>query len=679
VEAVRTALAELQAVSIDNEVDPDATALAEAWQDLHLDLEQVGGPGQGESALDLDAARRRLAAATTALHALDLDASASTITPAQRAALDAAHAEVLAAEEQVMGRRRVGSAIRKRLDDAHAAERALLDQHGFGGYLDVILSGGRSVPTDPRREAAEREHFDATVALDALERTTQASPDLRHLQSERARLLADGTRPPPGGSRAPGRRAPAVPSSRPGVPAGLRWPTRSLPLGVRPVGQSLETAASRSSTSTLARRRRVVGAVPANEPRIELAAIEARLAAVEGELLAAEAEVARTDETLQRARRHVDIFEGELTVRAGEDVQRMKRFAAAEQLRAQIDAVAEPSAAPRTNAREELEQAGQAVAAAESAFEHAASEISELARRARKLAEELPIDKRPEGDPLRTLLELAERLREHADVLQPEIDKAALAVDDASVQLEEALAACRVASAEGDGVHADDLTAGLVSLLDGGGPSPLVLDEPFVGVDGAVRTDLLEIVRHVSQDRQIVLLTEDAEVLGWAIELPVQEATALPAEALLSPDRALARSCAQPGITGSRRDSAGHVPAGARPRRSHPRRRRDGCRHHHPHHHRHRSRSNAVRPPLGRPALSTGDSPCSAPPTSARSSPSPSPSRCSRSSRSPATRSSTPCPRSTRLGRRRSSSMARSDPAAWSSTSRTSATGPRST
>ena len=48
----------------------------------------------------------------------------------------------------------------------------------------------------------------------------------------------------------------------------------------------------------------------------------------------------------------------------------------------------------------------------------------------------------------------------------------------------------------------------------------LVLDEPFVGVDEAVRADLLEIVRTASADRQLVLLTEDAEVLGWAIELP---------------------------------------------------------------------------------------------------------------------------------------------------------------
>jgi hypothetical protein len=62
----------------------------------------------------------------------------------------------------------------------------------------------------------------------------------------------------------------------------------------------------------------------------------------------------------------------------------------------------------------------------------------------------------------------------------------------------------------------------------------LVLDEPFVGADDSVRMDLLKVVWVASEDRQIVLLTEDAEILGWAIELPIEEATALPAEALLT-------------------------------------------------------------------------------------------------------------------------------------------------
>ena len=78
-----------------------------------------------------------------------------------------------------------------------------------------------------------------------------------------------------------------------------------------------------------------------------------------------------------------------------------------------------------------------------------------------------------------------------------------------------------------------------------------MLDEPFVGVDEDVRIDLLEIVRTASADRQLVLLTEDPEVLGWAIELPIEEATAVPADALLTRIRR-SEPGAQPGARSRR-------------------------------------------------------------------------------------------------------------------------------
>ena len=140
VAAVRTALEALQAATRRSEVDQGAIDLLEAWGDLQADLDQVGGPLVGATEEELDAARRRVEAAVAALAALDALASSSALSAAERAALDAAHAEVLAAEEQIIGRRRVAAGARKRLDAAHAAERALLDQHGFAGYLDVVLS-----------------------------------------------------------------------------------------------------------------------------------------------------------------------------------------------------------------------------------------------------------------------------------------------------------------------------------------------------------------------------------------------------------------------------------------------------------------------------------------------------------------------------------------------------------
>ncbi|MEQ1787708.1 MAG: hypothetical protein ABL966_11690, partial [Acidimicrobiales bacterium] len=307
-------------------------------------------------------------------------------------------------------------------------------------------------------------------------------------------------------------------------------------VGLRPVGLSLDEAARRYLEAHPVPEvvEEPLHQLTGNERHIELAAIDARWAALEGELDAAQNEVDRSGAALQVAERSVEAFEGELSVRAGEDAQRIQRFAAAEQLRVQIDAVAGTLRRAEEEARESVDQAGHAVAAAESAFEQSASEISDLARRTRKLAEELPIDQRPEGDPLNSLLELADHLRAHGEVLRPEIDRAEAAVATAAVQLEEALAARQLAGNGGEGPLAEDLIEGLQKLLDEAGDTVLVLDEPFVGVDTAARDELLETVRSRSADHQVVLLTEDADVLGWAIELPIDEAAALPADALLA-------------------------------------------------------------------------------------------------------------------------------------------------
>ena len=361
------------------------------------------------------------------------------------------------------------------------------------------------------------------------------------------------------------------------------------------------------------------------------------------------------------AERSVGAFESELTVRAGEDVQRLQRFAAAEQLRAQIEAVSGTLRRAEEDARAAVDAAGQVVAAAEADFDQAASVVSDLARQTRKLAEELPIDQRPEGDPLESLLELADTLRGHTEVLRPEIDRAEASVATASVTMEEALAERQLAGDGNEGPRAEDLLAGLESLLDEPSDDLLVLDEPFVGVDQSLRAELLEIVRTSSADRQVVLLTEDADVLGWAIELPIDEAAALPADALLNRMRASDtdhRAAAVPvrRLGGRRRHHHQPVP---RPSNPNPNLRR--------------------RPAVGPVSAEHRRPPCSVPPTSGPSSPWPWPCRWPRSSRSLASRCSTRRPRWTRPRPRPSWRRRRSDQAASSSTCRTSATGPPST
>ena len=210
-------------------------------------------------------------------------------------------------------------------------------------------------------------------------------------------------------------------------------------------------------------------------------------------MAAAQTEVDRSAEALQIARQSVGAFEGELTVRAGEDVQRMKRFAAAEQLRAQIDAVAGTLRQPRRTPARTVEAVDQEVVAAESTFDQAASEISDLARRARKLAEELPIDQRPKVT-RSAPSELAESLR-GARRGAPARDR----------QGRSRRGDTRRAARGGPGrLPAGGTVTTAPSRGPDGRPRPaarrapdevLVLDEPFVGLDDDVRADLLEIVR----------------------------------------------------------------------------------------------------------------------------------------------------------------------------------------
>lgn len=525
VAAVGRALKNMQAVMIDGEDDPQAVALCTAWEDLTADLALFGGVPEDTSGSELAEARRRVGQAATRLAEVGAAAVASTLTPDERRALDAAHAAVLAAEEQT-GRRRRGSALRT-LEQAQAAERALLDQHGFGGYLDVVLTGGRSTAADPARVIAEREHFEARLELEALERAARVSPELAHIRSEQARLLQHvidllGVDPGP-------EVLPLLRAHRP-VSRSLQQPLVDAlaAVDVRPVGVSLETAALTFLEAY---------------PLLPDDAVEAPISGLD----AAQAEVDRTAEALQMAERSVGAFENELTVRAGEDLHRMQRFAAAEQLRAQIDAVATTLRKAEAEARRVLEAADQALAAGEVEFDRATADLADLAHQARKLAEELPIDQRPEGDPLQRLVVLAERLRGHAGVLQPEIDAAEAAVASASVQLEEALAAARLAATGDDGPLAEDLVAGLQQILTTEDRDTLlVLDEPLAGIDPQTRTELLDVIRVASAARQMVLLTEDPEVLGWAIELPIDEASAMPADALLLRVRRATASATDP-------------------------------------------------------------------------------------------------------------------------------------
>jgi len=549
VRAVVEALVSLRTVSSGfDDIDPQAVALADAWSDLISDLAQMPPDANAPTEDELGEARARLAKVEAELAEVDVAVQSSALTVAERAAIDSAHTAALEAEERV-GRRVGAASARKRAEEARSAERALLDRHGFPAYIDVVITGGRSGAVDPRRAGLVRERFDAATAVDALNRAGQASPERQHLESERRRLHAHvmevlGVDP--------ADRTLDLLKAHRQVPKDLQADLIDAlaEAGDRPVGISLETAAvaflethgivladhpDEDGWSGWPPVDLTSGTPDVAEQAAEATSVDALIEALARDIDAAQSEVDRLAEELHLAQRSVVAFEGELTVRAGEDVARVQRASAAERLRTQIEVVIASLERAEQAARTEIARAEPRLVAAEGEFDRAAAAMSDIARQARKLAEELPIDQRPEGDPLQGLVVLASRLRAHAEVLDPEVTQAESALATVSAQLEEALAAARLATASADGPQSEDLIAALEQIFEGVEAADLiVLDEPFVGVDQAVRVELLDTLLKVGADRQVVLLSEDPDVLGWAIELPADVAAAMPADALLA-------------------------------------------------------------------------------------------------------------------------------------------------
>ena len=154
---VRDALAAIQSVMIDGEVDRNAEALAAAWTDLNADMDQLGGPrATVRPTSELDARpgpvrgrrRRPRRPRCRGLRQRRSRRAAGRARRCPRRGPRGRGAET--------GGRSGGGAARRRLEEAQAAERALLDQYGFGGYLDVMLTGGRAGAANPARAAAEQ-------------------------------------------------------------------------------------------------------------------------------------------------------------------------------------------------------------------------------------------------------------------------------------------------------------------------------------------------------------------------------------------------------------------------------------------------------------------------------------------------------------------------------------------
>ncbi|MGQ0833193.1 MAG: hypothetical protein ACT4OV_16125 [Microthrixaceae bacterium] len=516
------------------ELDPYAQALADALEELHADLTELEpevGPNRDTAAIRQ--AEAELENAMAALRNVEGAAPRSSLSPEDRAALAAARQAVEQASEQTSRRVRRAAAER-RLDEARAAERALLDQHGFASHLDIVMSGGRTAPPSPARLEAERRVLEARAVLDQLQRVVPSSPELEHLHSERTRLLAHAAEHL---GVDPGDAAVRLLRVHPLAPVwaldGLRVALASV--GVHPVGSDLATSAEdwlKGEAATAEENRAERAA--AREAEAELERIEVRAAIVRDLQIEAREQEMRASQELAAAIRSADAVEHELGLRAGEDPARLHRLVAAEQLRTQVDALATTLARAEQDARSHFDRVAEAVDAAEAVFDKAQSALAEVAQRARLLGEELPIAVRPTGDRLETLDQLAVRLVEHAEVVQPSIDRAETVVAVARTRVEEAMRTAEAAGTGNEAPRAEDIDTALDRLLTEHREGLLALDEPLALLDPEHHLRLLGMLVLRAAEQMIVLLSDDPKVLGWAIELPADQAEVVAAESLLN-------------------------------------------------------------------------------------------------------------------------------------------------
>lgn len=179
VTAVAEALATVQARTDVAEV-PDveaqrlADALVAAIEALDAYDAEVEATGHGPLAAyrRLDEAQRRFLAADAAVRPPVID-------PADAEALEAAHDELLEAELRLTAARIPGKSLKKRLEDAAAAEQDVLERMGFATYTAYVMSTSVPLVSPELRtvhERAQRDWEQAEVVFREAVAAAEADP-----------------------------------------------------------------------------------------------------------------------------------------------------------------------------------------------------------------------------------------------------------------------------------------------------------------------------------------------------------------------------------------------------------------------------------------------------------------------------------------------------------------------
>jgi hypothetical protein len=492
-------------------VDPDDATLALA-HDLERrlqELDAIGSTPPAPTPEQLAAAEATVSSLRTQIDEMRRPADHST--PDWWEELARLHAAVVDAEAAA-GAKRARGGSRKRLEEALAAERVLLDQLGYPSHLDALLSGGRPASGVVDKDALPQ----AQEALLAAEAELHALYDADAVAANHRRARGDVLR-----LRALGAALLGVGPNE--VTPELLREQRPDPTVADELAAVLTASGSPESDRTPVERARAwLDAREHAEASLRELEQERDVAADHIRLLAPDVEAARADaenhaSTARTARRQVEVLEAEMVNRMRPAADPATRAATAAALRDHIAALELRIKTAKAEADDAHVAATSTLASATARFDQARRDTDDLARRAGLAARLLP-DPPESGDQLLSdLNRLAEALRAAFDSIDGELGGMAGSVADAAAEeatLTAALSELRARAAdEPEPVdHADALRR----LLDPAARLNDVVLDPVLGFEGADRQLLLDTLVELGTQRPIVVVDARADLGAWA-------------------------------------------------------------------------------------------------------------------------------------------------------------------
>lgn len=423
--------------------------------------------------MDTASALARLDDATAELRAAEKAMRKPEFTDEERHELEAAHDEVLEAEKKARGGR-----AKKRLEEAMAKEQAILDRIGFPTWSAYVMGAGLMSIDPAAEQRLERARFEMEAA-EAHWAEVSAAIEADPLHSE----LLD---------QIEGVYLEAFDLLHGEEPEDLEGALRNLQEEKREV--TIEELAD-----ALAYQLELLGMPLEGEPSIDTI------------IMVAEAFLAESSAITER----VAELEAERTAKT---VERLGYVARLAELQAEPDAPAEPDPADEA-VPEPVDERDDEQVLADLEAELATAVEDEEEYREFVEAREALLDHAIQAEMIATT-----RLTKLATEL------AALEADDAAVASAEAMAGLEP-SAESDASFddVDDVDAGAEAIefyllarlsalrsVSYAGSVPLVIDDALAGLDEVDARQLLDKLERMSESVQIIYLSDDPTVSGWA-------------------------------------------------------------------------------------------------------------------------------------------------------------------